>query len=259
MAMTFAGIDLSFEFTGGLLRDLGQRTGFVVLASFLLSFLIIRTSARMTRSDRFPWWPGSVKTSSGLHIHHFVWGFGFLLVSGFLSLALDPVSPWREVLAAGFGAGAGLTLDEFALILYLEDVYWAKQGRTSLDAVIAAALLGGLVVVGLAPFDLQGRGDSVGLIAMTVAVIVVISGISFAKGKLLVGLVGLFLPPVSLFGAVRLARPSSPWANRWYPPGSHKLRKATERDERQTARRHTWMDRIGGAPSSDHPPLRERS
>jgi hypothetical protein len=51
----------------------GQRAGFVLLAAFLVSFLFIRTSARMNRSDRFSWWPGSVKTGSGLHLHHLVW------------------------------------------------------------------------------------------------------------------------------------------------------------------------------------------
>ena len=63
----------------------GQRDGFVLLAAFLLSFLFIRTSARMNRSPRFAWWPGSVTTDSGLHLHHLVWGIALLLLSGFLT------------------------------------------------------------------------------------------------------------------------------------------------------------------------------
>src|SRR3954454_14271805 len=93
----------------------GQRAGFVLLAAFLGAFLFIRTSARLMRSPKVTWWPGSVETSSGLHIHHLVWGIVLLLFSGFLGFALDPKSPWSEILAAGFGIGAGLTLDEFAL------------------------------------------------------------------------------------------------------------------------------------------------
>src|SRR5262249_32492920 len=126
-----------------------QRHGFVVLAAFLLSFLFIRTSARLMRSPKVPWWPGSVTTDSGLHLHHLVWGIVLLLLSGFLQFAIDPASPWGEILAALFGIGAGLTLDEFALWIHLEDVYWAQEGRASVDAVIVATVIGGLVLLGL--------------------------------------------------------------------------------------------------------------
>ena len=45
-----------------------------------------------------------------------------------------------------YGAGAALTLDEFALWLNLEDVYWARQGRASIDAII---LFGALLLIGI--------------------------------------------------------------------------------------------------------------
>src|ERR1700727_2423886 len=76
----------------------GQRSGFVLLAAFLVSFLFIRTSARMTRSQRFAWWPGSVKTGSGLHLHHLVWGIVLMMVCGFVNFAWDPTSPGDEIL-----------------------------------------------------------------------------------------------------------------------------------------------------------------
>ena len=94
-----------------------------------------------------------METAGGLHIHHLVWGICLVLIFGFLSIAVRPGAPWGEILAAGFGIGMGLTLDEFALWLRLEDVYWAKEGRASLDAVIVAALVGGLIVLGLSPID----------------------------------------------------------------------------------------------------------
>ena len=89
-----------------------QRDGFVALGAFLASFLFIRTSARLIRSPKVPWWPGSVKTSGGLHLHHLVWGIVLLMLSGFLRFVTDPASPWAEFLAAAFGIGAGLTLDD---------------------------------------------------------------------------------------------------------------------------------------------------
>jgi hypothetical protein len=54
----------------------------------------------------------------------------------------------RNLLAVLFGVGAALTLDEFALWLNLEDVYWAKQGRSSVDAVIVFATLLGMILLG---------------------------------------------------------------------------------------------------------------
>ena len=86
------------------------------------------------RSPKVPWWPGSVKTG-GVHIHHLVFGIVLLMLAGFLDFAFQPDSPWLEILAVAFGIGAGLTLDEFALWLHLEDVYWAEEGRRSVDAI----------------------------------------------------------------------------------------------------------------------------
>jgi hypothetical protein len=241
--------DLGLELTGGLLRDRGQRSGFLLLAAFLVTFLFIRTSARLIRDPRVTWWPGNVETRSGLHIHHLVWGIGLLLSAGFLGLALDPPSPWRELVAVAFGIGAGLTLDEFALVLYVQDVYWAKEGRASLDAVVVAALLAGLVVMGLAPFDLEEQGGSIAAVACTGLVVFLLAAVAIVKGKLLIGLVGVFVPLVALVGAIRLARPGSRWAKRRYAAGGEKLRRAQSRERRRHSRRTAWMNRIGGAPS----------
>src|SRR5437660_10137521 len=118
-------IKLHFELPSQFLDTVPQRAGFVLMAMFLGTFLFIRTSARLMRSPRVKWWPGSVKTSSGLHLHHLVWGIVLVLLAGFLSFVTKAKSPWEEILAALFGIGAGLTLDEFALWIHLRDVYWA--------------------------------------------------------------------------------------------------------------------------------------
>jgi hypothetical protein len=118
-----------------------------LLLAFLLSFGFIRTSAHMIRAQ-VRWWPGNVQVG-GTHVHHLVWGILTMLVAGYVAIAFSPGSPLREALAIVFGVGAGLTMDEFALWLHLEDVYWSEQGRASIDAVIIAAAGGALVLLGL--------------------------------------------------------------------------------------------------------------
>ena len=67
-----------------------------------------------------------------------MWGIVLLMLTGLLEFAIQPSSPWNEVFAGLFGVGAGLTLDEFALWIYLRDVYWAEEGRKSVDACSTA-------------------------------------------------------------------------------------------------------------------------
>jgi hypothetical protein len=244
-----APADISIHFTGDFLGERGQRVGFLVLAAFLLSWLFIRTSARLIRSPKVPWWPGSVTTSGGLHIHHLVWGICLLITSGFLAFAIQPGSPWLEVLGVLFGIGTGLTLDEFALWLYLDDVYWTQKGRDSVDAVVVAAVLGGLVVAGVAPFDI---GDARSILAISVAILWVVAwcAVGVLKGKLLMATVGVFVPAVAQVAAIRLAMPESPWAKWFYEADAGKLERAAGRAKRYKARRLRWSDRIAGAPSS---------
>jgi hypothetical protein len=242
-------VGLHFEISQRFLSEPAQRAGFVVLVAFLAAFLFIRTSARLIRSPRVSWWPGSVKTSGGLHLHHLVWGIVLLLLSGFLNFALDPAGAWLDVLAALFGIGAGLTLDEFALWVRLEDVYWSEQGRASLDAVIVAALLGGMIVLGLAPFELSNESSAIASLALIVAVDLLFCVLTILKGKPLLGLVGLFVPFASLVGSIRLATPTSPWARRRYRPEGRKLARSEARFARVKRRRRRFFDAIGGAPS----------
>ncbi len=118
--------------------DFRRLAAFRLLVTFLLTFGCLRL---LTYGIRYHFLPfRNVVTSSGLHIHHFVWGIFLLLLVGFLSLNLDE-KVWNPRLAIPFGIGAALVLDEFALWLRLEDNYWAKDGRLSVDAVTYVALL----------------------------------------------------------------------------------------------------------------------
>jgi hypothetical protein len=229
-----------------------QLAAFLLLAAMLCSFAFIRTSARLMRSPKVPWWPGSVTTGE-LHIHHLVFGIVLVLLTGFLEFAIRPHEPWLDILAIGFGIGAGLTLDEFALWLHLEDVYWSEQGRRSIDAVIIAALLGGAIVLGGSPVS---KEDTASVLTTVIAllIIIVICTIAALKGKYILAVVGIPVPFVALVAAIRLAKPGSPWARRRYKPGSRKLARADARTERHSRRYRRWQELIGGAPTPAEPP-----
>jgi hypothetical protein len=238
---------VEIEVTQEFLGRPGQRAGFLVLAGLLGGFLFIRTSARLIRMQ-VSWWPGNVETSSGLHIHHLVWGILTIMLTGFLAFSFQPDSPWLEILAVGFGIGCGLTLDEFALWLHLEDVYWSEEGRSSVDAVFLAVMVGWLMIVGIAPFDSGEQGSVLAIMAL-VASNVTVALLCVAKGKLVTAVLGAFIPFVGIVGAIRLARPGSRWAKRRYKPDSRKLRRATERGKRIEGLQTRAINLIGGRPS----------
>ncbi|MGH2966152.1 MAG: hypothetical protein ACRDMH_12360 [Solirubrobacterales bacterium] len=238
----------SIQLTGEFLGSSGSRAGFLLLAGMLLSFGFIRMSTRLMRSPKVPWWPGSVSTG-GVHIHHLVFGIVLLMLAGFLQFAFQPDSPWLEILAVAFGIGAGLTLDEFALWLHLEDVYWAEEGRRSVDAIVVATIIAGAFVLGVAPV---GEGDTGSVLSVLFAMVEVLffAAIVALKGKYWTALVSVFIPLVGWVSAFRLAKPSSPWASRRYAEGSEKLAKATARAERSSRRYRRWQDLIGGRPTA---------
>ncbi len=108
--------------------------------TFIATFIFLRLLTFGIRYHLLP--VKNVVTSSGLHIHHFVWGIVVLLIVGFLGITLwsERLHPW---LGAVFGIGAALVLDEYALWLNLKDVYWLPAGRSSIDiAILVAAVLG---------------------------------------------------------------------------------------------------------------------
>jgi hypothetical protein len=240
----------------------GKQPLLLLFLGFLVTFLFIRLSVRMIRAG-VSWWPGNINRG-GVHIHHVVFGVGLMTVTGVASFA--PIAStlfWRSVLAAGFGVGTALVLDEFALILHLKDVYWTEEGRRSVDAVLLGVALMGMLVLGAAPLgaDDVAPGERVGRWDITVTVLfnALLVVITLAKGKVWTGLIGILAPMFAFFGAIRLARPSSPWARRFYRPGSRKLRRAQRRDSRwhgRATRARRWLgDTVAGKPSLSRPVL----
>ena len=117
---------------------------FLVLSAFLVTFVVVRAVTHSIRRGSRLLRNVSV---GGQHVHHLVPGIILLLVTGYLAIAVHSRAGVGTV-AVLFGIGASLTLDEFALWLHLRDVYWERQGRRSIDAVIVAGLVGGLVLLG---------------------------------------------------------------------------------------------------------------
>jgi hypothetical protein len=215
------GIDLE------LLPALDGRRALIVWAvlAFVTTFLVTRFVTHAIRAGRGPFRDASV---GGVHLHHEVYGIFLLLGTGTAEFTYRPGPPWGFVLAALFGAGAALTLDEFALWLHLEDVYWSREGRSSVDALLIASLVGALLLVGANPFDADRSGGEL-QVAVTVAANLAFALVAIVKGRVVLGVVGVFVPLVALVGAVRLARPRSLWARRRYRPGSRNARRALAR------------------------------
>lgn len=246
----------SVHLFGHHLQDSGRSAAFVVLVAFLVSFLAIRTSARLTRS--VSWWPGGVK-AGGVHVHHLVWGICLMLIAGFVSFATELKPPWWHLDAILFGIGAGFTLDEFALWVHLDDVYWTEEGRSSVDAVVIAFAAAGLVVLGTRPFGLDDPGSIWGTAATVVFVLTFVL-LSAAKGRVFLAVLGMFIPIAGIVGALQLARPNSFWARRWY--GAHKLARANRRygPGSAFARAGTMLsDLLAGAPSEPAAPTEDQA
>ncbi|MFB7907355.1 hypothetical protein ACFY2K_00440 [Kitasatospora sp. NPDC001309] len=231
---------------------------FLLLVGFITSFVFIRFSVRMIRA-KVRWWPGNV-TPGGLHIHHMVFGLGFLLVGGIGVFATYGGTPWIDWFGLAFGIGCGLVLDEFALILHLDDVYWSEQGRKSVDAVIFGILFTALLLIGYVPLGVvPGEDTRWGLITV-ISVNALASVITLLKGKVWTGLLGIMVPGLSWIGAIRLARPSSPWARWRYTTRPRRRARALRRERllhRRADRARTWLfDLIAGAPDkvpANHP------
>ncbi len=128
--------------------DRPRRRLFYAAVSFFITFLAVRLLVRAITHHVGPF--GWVMMG-GTHIHHLVWGILLLLAVGYGWLAeIDhgdtPTALFfSHLLSILYGVGAALTLDEFSLWLYLENNYWSRQGRDSIDVVV---LFGTLLVIG---------------------------------------------------------------------------------------------------------------
>ena len=231
----------------GWLGDARAATaGFLV--GLLVTFIFVRVNTRLIRA-KVTWWFHDIESEGGTHVHHVVIGVVVMATVGFLIIALTPLGLTAQIMAFVFGAGVALTLDEFALILHLQDVYWRQEGRVSVDAVVIVVCAAALFVLGMNPFAKYSSDAAVDVPTRIVAVIIVCIDfmpalICLLKGKVWTGVFGLFVPFIAFLGAIRLARPHSPWAHRGYRKRADKLARAERRETRVNAHVVAWRDAV---------------
>ena len=228
----------------------------LALASFVLTFLVTRTITRLIRAGKGPF---RNITPGGVHIHHVVPG---------VVLTVD-----RRL--RGGRPAAGTASAPAVCAVHLRDRRGPRPGRVRADPASRRRLLDRgraarawrwscsprpwslLVLGGFSPFGVNEltadeRAGPRPVIADAGRSTSSSSLIALVKGKARMALIGVLVPFVALFGAIRLARPGSPWARRFYrnrPEARARARlRAYRHDRRWAAPRRKFQDLIGGAP-----------
>lgn len=234
---------------------IGAQKGPLLLSfvAFVVTFLVTRTVTRMIRAGRGPFHNLS---SGGVHLHHSTPGLVLLVSGAFTAVGAAGRAPWSYLAAALVGIGASLVLDEFAMLFHLKDVYWSQEGQLSVNVVTLAAACVGLAAVGVSPVNVTGLGGTEtwvrgGLVA-ALALHFVLVAVTALKGKYPTALLALVAGPIAWASAVRLARPTSPWARWFYSPATtgRATRRAAGFDRRWDPVRQRWDDLVGGRPST---------
>jgi hypothetical protein len=222
--------------------------------AILITFLTARTVTRLIRSGSGARAGlGNVRIA-GNHIHHQVFGILIIIGTGIVLVSEMPKGAALDAAAAVFGVGVGLTVDEFALWLHLDDVYWTSEGRKSVDAIFCVLVITGTLIGG-ASF-VTGRAGTVAWWSSisVIAVNLLLCVICLLKGKVVTGVIGIFIGIIGLVGAIRLAKPQSWWAAHRYASRPRRAGRAARRyDQRHEERWNRLRDLVAGAPSEERP------
>jgi len=230
--------------------DLSLRPMMWMFLAILVTFIITRIVTRLIRSGSGAGAGLDNVRIAGQHVHHQVFGILIIIGTGIVLVSAMPRGAALDAAAAVFGIGVGLTVDEFALWLHLEDVYWTDQGRKSVDAIFCVLVITGTLIGG-ADFVTGRVGtaawwSSVAVIAVNLLLCV----ICLLKGKVVTGIIGVFISVVALIGAIRLAKPGSWWAAHRYASRPQLASRAASRyDQRREQRWNRLRDLVAGAPS----------
>lgn len=117
-----------------------QHTALVTWTAFTATFIGVRGITYAIKDNVGPF---RNVTLGGEHIHHYMWGIGLVALAGGLALQDQDEGDPHSALATMYGVGSALIVDEFAELLDLQDVYWAKQGRLSVDVAVSLIAITG--------------------------------------------------------------------------------------------------------------------
>lgn len=118
-----------------------ERAVFWSWTGFTTTFAAVRFITYSIRRGKGPFRNLSI---GGSHLHHYIWGIGLLAGVGAVAVRGTDEARRHPVVALSYGTGTALIVDEFALLLDLQDVYWARQGRISVDLGVGLVAIGGL-------------------------------------------------------------------------------------------------------------------
>ena len=118
----------------------GQRSALLSWLAFTGTFGGLRALTYSIRAGKGPFRNVSV---GGEHLHHYIWGIGLLTGVGAVAVRGEERHRRHPAVALSYGTGLALIVDEFALLIDLKDVYWARQGRISIDVGVGGIALAG--------------------------------------------------------------------------------------------------------------------
>ncbi len=120
--------------------DASQQSALISWLAFTATFGVVCGITHAIRAGKGPFKNLSL---GGEHLHHYMWGIGMLAGVGAIAVRGEDQTRRHPAVALTYGAALALIVDEFALLLDLEDVYWAKQGRISVDLAVSGSSLAG--------------------------------------------------------------------------------------------------------------------
>jgi hypothetical protein len=134
--------------------DAGEQSALIAWLAFTVAWGGVRGITHAIKAGKGPFRNMSV---GGEHLHHYMWGIGMLAGVGGVAVRGDEKLRRHPGTAVTYGIGLALIVDEFALLLDLQDVYWAKQGRISVDVAVGGIAAAGSVFAALPVLRTVGR------------------------------------------------------------------------------------------------------
>ncbi len=123
-----------------------ERAALMSWAGFSGTFAMVRAITYSIRSGKGPFHNISAGST---HLHHYLWGIAMLGGVGAVAVHGTDEDRRHPAVALSYGAGLALIVDEFALLLDLRDVYWAQEGRVSVDVGVGIVAAGGTLFAAL--------------------------------------------------------------------------------------------------------------